>query len=44
MDKMGTKKVVWYEKNKRQMVWSRGIYLGDNWGDLETNGGIGLKV
>ena len=25
-------------------VWSRGTYLGDHRGDLETSGGLGLKV
>jgi hypothetical protein len=25
-------------------IWSTGIYLEEQWGDLETSGGMGLKV
>jgi hypothetical protein len=41
-DKMGTKKLFGTKRINGKYVWSRGFYLGDQWGDLETSGGMGL--
>ena len=43
-DKMGTKNLFGTKRINGKYVSSRGIYLVDQWGDLETRWGMGLKV